>query len=123
MPALVIVSETAPKAYLDYLDGKGIGWIAVGARRIDLAKAMEILHDAFGIERAIVTGGGHLNGSFLQAGLLDEVSMQFNPGIDGRQGMAAAFDGIEDPDFSPVKVTLLHVKQFDNGTVEMRYKV
>ena len=123
MPALVIVSETAPKAYLDYLDGKGISWIAVGTSRIDLAKAMEILHDAFGIERAIVTGGGHLNGSFLQAGLLDEVSMQFNPGIDGRKGMAAAFDGIEDPDFGPIKLTLLHVKQFDNGTVEMRYKV
>ena len=123
LPLLVIVSEDAPKAYLDYLDGKGISWIAVGKHRIDLAKAMEILYDVFGVKRAVVTGGGHINGAFLQAGLLDEVSMQFNPGIDGRKGMAAAFDGINDPNFGPVKLTLTQVKQYDNGTVEMRYKV
>lgn len=122
-PVLVIVSEAAPQAYLDYLDGKGISWIAVGKEQINLVKAMEILKEVFGISRAIVTGGGHINGAFLQSGLLDEISMQFNPGIDGRKGMTAAFDGINDPDFGPVKLVLTHVKQYDNGTVEMRYKV
>lgn len=123
VPALIIVSESAPRAYLDYLDGKGISWIAVGVDRIDLPAAMTILHDEFGILSVVVTGGGNINGAFLQAGFLDEVSMQFAPGIDGRRGWTAAFDGIEDQNFGPVKLTLLSVKQYENGTVWMRYKL
>ena len=123
VPALIVVSESAPKAYTNYLDDKGISWIAIGKDRIDLAAAVGILHDEFGIQRAVVTGGGHINGAFLKAGLLDEVIMQFNPGIDGRKGWTAAFDGIEDQNFGPVKLKLQDVKQFGNGTVEIRYKL
>lgn len=123
VPALIIVSEAAPKTYTDYLDGMGISWIAVGKERIDLQRAMTILHDEFGVLRLVVTGGGNINGAFLKAGLLDEVSMQFAPGIDGRKGWTAAFDGIDDQGFGPVKLTLMSVRQHDCGTVWMRYKV
>ncbi|MBQ8969682.1 MAG: hypothetical protein IJ064_08140 [Bacteroidaceae bacterium] len=34
-----------------------------------------------------------INGSLLDLGLIDEVSMMYGYGIDGREGMAAAFDG------------------------------
>lgn len=122
-PALVVMSEAASRAYADYLDGQGISWIAVGSDSIDLQRAMNILHDEFGVLRLAVTGGGNINGAFLKAGLLDEVSMQFAPGIDGRKGWTAAFDGIEDQDFGPVKLRLLSVKQHGNGTVWMRYRV
>lgn len=121
-PAIVIVSESAPKAYVDYLSSIGISWIAAGKGKIDLAAAMSILHDDFKILSIALTGGGLINGAFLQAGLIDEVSMQFAPGIDGRKGWNAAFDGIEDQDFGPVKLTLTSVKQYDNGVVWMRYK-
>lgn len=43
--------------------------------------------------------------------------------IDGRKGMTAAFDGIDDPGFGPVKLHLEDLKRFDNGTVELWYKV
>ncbi len=36
---------------------------------------MEILHSEFGVERLAVTDGGHINGAFLAAELLDELSL------------------------------------------------
>lgn len=38
-----------------------------------------------------IVGGGTINAAFLNAGLLDKVSILLGPGIDGRKGMTAAF--------------------------------
>ena len=43
------------------------------------------------MERMAIVGGGTINAAFLNAGLLDEVSILLGPGIDGRNGMTAAF--------------------------------
>jgi len=42
----------------------------------------------------LLEGGGHINGAFLQAELVDEVSLLLVPGIDGRHEIPAVFDGI-----------------------------
>lgn len=122
-PLLVITSESCSKEYLDRLTEQGISWIAAGAQSIDLPKAMDLLYTDFGVRRLAITGGGHVNGAFLEAGLIDEVSVMIGPGIDGRKGMASVFDGIEDPGHAP---TLLHLESVDNvgdDTVWLRYKV
>ncbi|MCC8113336.1 MAG: dihydrofolate reductase family protein [Bacteroidales bacterium] len=121
-PLLCIVSQEAPKAYLDYLDGLGASWIAVGKGKIDLSKAMEILCREFGVERLAVVGGGHINGSMLDAGLLDEVSIMIGPAIDGRQGFAAVFDGLP-TDREPFMLTIKDLKQYPEGTIWLRYAV
>ena len=54
---------------------------------------MELLRSEFGVERLAGGGGGHINDSMLDLGLIDEISMMYGYGIDGREGMAAAFDG------------------------------
>ena len=118
---LVITDEGCPKAYHNRLTEQGISWIATGSNGIDLSKAMEILRREFGVERLAVTGGGHINGAFLAAELLDEVSFMVAPGIDGRKGMAAVFDGIANPNRPATQLRLLGVKQMGE-TVWMRYK-
>ena len=110
MPLLVITSEDCPKEYLDTLMKQQISWIATGKGGIDLKRAMEMLKAEFGVERLSVTGGGNINAAFLKTGLLDEVSMMWCPGIDGRGGMTAAFDGLPS-DFPPTKLHLTGVKQ------------
>lgn len=94
-PLLVITSESCPGEYLQTLTRQNISWIAVGEKHIDLARAMEVLNTRFGVKRLAVVGGGHINGAFLDAGLLDEVSMMIGPGIDAREGMASVFDGLK----------------------------
>lgn len=118
---LVITDEQCPKAYHDRLTEQGISWIATGKNGINLARAMELLAEKFGVERLAVTGGGHINGAFLQAELLDEVSFMVAPGIDGRRGMAAVFDGIADKNRPATQLHLQSVKQMGE-TVWMRYK-
>ncbi|MBR2013902.1 MAG: dihydrofolate reductase family protein [Alistipes sp.] len=117
---LIITDEKCPKAYHDRLTEQGISWIATGRDGINLARAMELLAEEFGVERLAVTGGGHINGAFLEAGLLDEVSYMVAPGIDGRAGMAAVFDGIADKSRPATQLRLESVKQMGES-VWMRY--
>lgn len=121
MPLLVITSKDCPKEYHDTLTKQQISWIATGKDEIDLPKAMEILNKDFGVERLSVTGGGHINGAFLKAGLLDEVSMMWCPGIDGRKGMPTVFDGLPN-DFPPTKLKLISVEKLGE-TIWAKYKV
>ncbi len=119
---LVITDETCPKEYNEYLTAHGISWIACGRKGIDFPKSVEILADKFGVKRLGIVGGGHINGAFLQAGLLDEVSLMVGGGIDGRAGMTAVFDGIKQKDYPPTLLTLTDVERMGN-TVWMRYTV
>lgn len=122
-PLLVIVSESCPKTYLDELERQHISWIATGKEKIDLSQAMGMLYRDFGVKRLAVVGGGHINGAFLEAGLIDEVSVMIGPGIDGRRGMTALFDGITD---ASRPATLLHLdsmERVNDSTVWLRYSL
>ena len=119
---ICIVSERASRQYLDYLRGLGISYIATGKEQIDLHRAMELLSESFGVERVAVVGGGRINGGFLAAGLIDEVSVMIAPGIDGRLGQPALFDGIEDRDgYLPVRLRFNEVSTYPNGVIWSRY--
>ena len=119
-PLLVVTSESCPKEYHDTLAKQNISWIAVGKGHIDLHRMVEMLNREFGVKRMAVVGGGHINGSFLAAGLLDEVSVMIGPGIDGRKGMASVFDGIEDAD-RPATLLKLNSIERMGDTVWLRY--
>lgn len=121
MQLLVITSEDCPREYLDTLTKQQISWIATGKTEIDLPRAMRILYKEFKVERLSVTGGGNINGAFLKAGLLDEVSMMWCAGIDGRKGMATTFDGLP-VDFPPTKLKLMSLEKLGE-TIWARYKV
>lgn len=121
MPLLVITSEDCPKEYHDTLTKQQISWIATGKGGIDLPRAVEILYNEFKVERLSVTGGGNINGAFLKADLIDEVSMMWCPGIDGRKGMAAVFDGLPE-NFPPVKLRLMSIEKMGE-TIWARYKL
>lgn len=121
-PLVVVTSEQVSQEYLAYLDSKKISWIAAGKEAIDLAKAVAILHTEFGAERIAVVGGGHVNACFLNAGLLDEISILLSPAIDGRAQQTACFDGLPVAT-EPAQLKLQKVQSYDNGTIWLRYSV
>ena len=110
------------KGYEDYLNTKKISWIACGTEHIDLRRASEILAENFRIDRMAIVGGGHINGSFLDEGLVDEVSLLIGPAIDGREGEPQVFDGRR-KDREPVHMLLKDIQKFEDGAVWLRYEV
>jgi riboflavin biosynthesis pyrimidine reductase len=66
------------------LRDKEISHIISGKSYIDLTDAVSQLGEHFGIRTLLLEGGGHINGAFLQADLVDELSLLVVPGIDGR---------------------------------------
>ena len=119
-PYLILTSEQVPQEYLHYLEGQHISWIACGAEKIDLPRACEILADAFGVERMGIVGGPAINTAFLNAGLLDEVSILMGPGINGRREMPSVFDG-RAMDYPLTHLRLTDVEKCDSGAVWLRY--
>lgn len=91
---ICVVSERAPEDYLALLREKGISYIVAGQPSIDLSAAVDQLGERFGIRTLLLEGGGHINGAFLEADLIDEVSLLIAPGIDGRHDIPAVFDGV-----------------------------
>jgi 2,5-diamino-6-(ribosylamino)-4(3H)-pyrimidinone 5'-phosphate reductase len=88
-----VVSERVPADYLSMLRENGISYVVVGESSVDLADAVDQLGEHFGIRILLLEGGGQINGAFLQADLVDEVSLLVVPGIDGRRDIPTVFDG------------------------------
>lgn len=121
-PLLVVMSEQVSEGHLAMLHRNNVSWIATGKERIDLRRAVEIMAEQFGVKRLIIVGGGNINGGFLEAGLIDEVSVMMAPGIDGRRGMTAVFDGCTWKADAPYKLHLKSVEQVaGTETIWVRY--
>ena len=87
-----------------------------------MARAVELLHQTFGVERLGVVGGASINTSFLDAGLLDEVVLLVGAGIDGRASFPPVFNRKEESKDQPTILSLVSVKVYDSGAVMIRYK-
>ena len=120
---ICVVSERAPEEYLVDLQKKGISYIVSGKRSVDLSKAMKLLGKYFGIKTLLLEGGGNINGGFLDANLVDEVSLLLAPGIDGRHEVPALFDGVNARSKRAVPLKLKSVEQRKSDILWIRYKV
>ena len=115
---ICVVSE-----YLAMLREKGISYIVCGKSSVDLADAVNRLGEHFGIRTLLLEGGGHINGAFLQADLVDEVSLLVVPGIDGRHDIPAVFDGVRPSRKRAVPLRLKSVEQRGGDALWIRYEV
>lgn len=120
---ICVVSERAPEDYLQMLKEKGISFIVSGATSVDLVQAVNLLAEKFGIRTLLLEGGGNINGGFLEAGLIDEVSLLIVPAIDGRHDIPTVFDGMSHARETAVPLQLKFVEQRENGTLWIRYRV
>jgi riboflavin biosynthesis pyrimidine reductase len=117
-----VVSERVPLEYLAMLRQTGISYIVSGENAVNLENAANLLGEHFGIRILLLEGGGHINGSFLQADLVDELSVLIAPGIDGRHDIPAVFDGISPKSDKAVPFRLKSVDRRESDTLWIRYE-
>ena len=120
---ICVVCEQVPEDYLAMLREKSISYIVTGKTSLDLVQAVNLLGEHFDIKRLLLEGGGHINGAFLEARLVDEVSLLMVPGIDGRHEIPAVFDGVSPAKKEAVALKLISVEQRKNDTIWIRYNV
>ena len=121
---VVILPETAPAFYLEYLQKKGISYLFAGAKGDDLRTAMQTLTEIFSVESLSLQGGGIIDGAFLQAGLIDELSLVVYPGIDGSALSPSIFEyvGKNSQPARGQSLELLSAETVQDGVVWLRYK-
>ena len=86
-----ILTEQTSAPYKAYLRKQGVSYILAGKKELDCRLAMEKLHELFHIEKVLICGGGMVNWSFLQAGVIDELSLVLAPVTDGSRRSASMF--------------------------------
>ena len=89
---IAVLTEKVRDDYLAFLQTRGVSYVFAGKKSVDLGLALRKLRALFGIERLLLEGGGAINGSFLDAGLIDELSVIIAPVADGSTGTPTLFD-------------------------------
>lgn len=114
-----VLTEQVSDAYLGFLREKGVSYVFGGKKAVNLARVLEKLNAHFGIETLLLEGGGKINGSFLEAGLVDELSLIVAPIADGTVGNASVFDA--GPKGALRALQLRSVKALPGGLAWLRY--
>jgi riboflavin biosynthesis pyrimidine reductase len=117
-----VLTEQVPDEYLAYLRRLGISYVFGGAKTLDFALVLDKLARLFPIQTILLEGGGHINGSLLKAGLIDELSLLHVPVIDGASASATVFEQGDAPGAAP-QLRLLAVQQRPHDVVWLRYEV
>lgn len=118
-----ILTGAVSDRYIAYLRELGISYLFAGAEDLDFPLAMHKLKAEFGVERLMVTGGGAIDWSLLQAGVLDELSLVVSPVVSGERDRATSFDqSAFSPAGGPISMELAGVKSYPGGMVWLNYK-
>ncbi len=121
---LVLVARHTPAEYLAYLRRENIPYLVAGQEHVDLRVALEKLGSQLGVDCVLSTAGGRLSGALLRAGLVDEVNVEFLPGIIGGLDTPSMFDSPAlAPDEWPTRLKLISAQVQADGRVWLRYEV
>jgi riboflavin biosynthesis pyrimidine reductase len=119
---ITVLSERVPDDYLAFLQSRRVSYLFGGRTKLDLGRVLVKLRKEFGIRRLILEGGGKINGSFLAADLIDELSVLIVPVADGSVGTPTLFD-VEAGAPSPRRLRLISVETLERDLVWLRYKI
>jgi riboflavin biosynthesis pyrimidine reductase len=119
---IVLLGHEVGDAHLAELQADGVSYIVSEGPEIDLEAMLETLNSAFGIKRLLLEGGGAINGSFLAAGLVDEVNVLIAPAFDGdngQQSIATHAAGLA----GRCELSFRSATPLGHGMVHLRYAV
>ena len=119
---VAVLSERVSNEYLAFLRARGVSYVLAGAREVDLRLALEKVSSLFAVKTLMLEGGGRINGGFLAAGAIDEVSLLIAPVADGRMGTPTLFD-VGGTDAPPHQLALEGVERLADDILWLRYRV
>ena len=118
---ITVLSQRVSDDYLAFLQSRGVSYVFGGKASIDLRRVLAKLRTAFGIRKLLLEGGGKINGSFLAAGLIDELSVLIAPVADGSVGTPTLFDAASGRGVARA-LRLISVARLRGDLVWLRYR-
>lgn len=119
---ITILTEKVEDAYLTHLKDIGVSYLFAGNTKVDLKIALKKLHQLFGIEKLMLEGGAHINGSFLNEELIDELHQLILPIADGTIETATLFEVDKSVKRKAATVMKLkQVQQIENDVLWLTY--
>ena len=119
--AIAILTDRVPDKYLAFLRSKRVSYLFGGKSEINLKRVLAKLRSRFGIRTLLLEGGGKINGTFLAADVIDELSVLIAPVAVGAVGTPTLFD--VGPESARHKLRLISVKKLERNIVWLRYKL
>lgn len=121
---VTILGKGVSHDYTVALRAMGISYVFAGEDGNDIVSAMETLYEAFGMKKILLEGGGIINGAFLEAQLIDEMSLMIYPGIDGQSKRPSIFEYLGEINKPANGQTLEFVSTevLNDGIVYVNYK-
>ena len=117
-----VLTASTPAAYKAYLRETGISYIIAGEKILDCEIAMKKLYELFHMEKVLICGGGIVNWSFLQAGMVDELSLFLASVTDGSIGKASVFTQLTSlTEGKPVEFSLKEMEKIGDVGIRLRY--
>jgi riboflavin biosynthesis pyrimidine reductase len=116
-----VVSEQVSDDFLAYLRSIGVSYVFGGKTDIDLGAVVETLARELGVKTLIVEGGSHVSGAFVNAGLVDEVSVLILPLVDGRSDHPSSFEIAMETWKAPAYLKLKSIEKIVHDTIWLRY--
>ena len=119
---VVALTESVSDGYINYLRNLDISYIFAGKNALNYEKLMRTLKNELKIERVILSGGGIVNWTFLQAGMIDELSIIICPATDGSRNVATIFDrSLFSLDDKPISFNLIGVQTLPGNGIWLKY--
>jgi riboflavin biosynthesis pyrimidine reductase len=116
-----VLTEQVADDFLAYLQSIGVSYVFGGKSDIDLGKVVQTLAQELGVKKLIVEGGSHVSGAFVNAGLVDEVSVLILPLVDGRSAHPSSFEVPMEQWRAPAYLKLMSVEKAGRDSVWLRY--
>lgn len=119
-----VLTEQTSAAYRAYLRKHHVSYILAGTEMLDSRIAVEKLYRLFGIDTLLICGGGTVNWTFLQQGVVDELSLLLAPAADGNPNSVTVFEKSDLlPSGEPVEFQLKSVERLKGEGVRLVYTV
>jgi len=118
---VIFTTSRTSKDKLETLHSHGVEVFVLGDSRVDLAQALETLHN-LGIRRLMVEGGGTLIFEMLRLKLVDELTLYVAPMIFGGESAPTLAGGPGLVRDEAIPLELVDIEKWDEGGVLLHYR-
>jgi riboflavin biosynthesis pyrimidine reductase len=120
---VVVLGSKVADEHLAELAADGVSYMVASDAKLDLARVLDTLARELGIRRLLLEGGAGINGAFLAAGLVDEVSLLIAPALDGRKETQHFVEVDRDGLADKIQLSLTSCETLEHGLVHLRLAV